>query len=86
MKFKVTVILLLLSTSFMVNAQEIPSTKFGKGIFNIVGKDSSWTMKVGARMQFLTLASWENDHGELTNGEARTRILQGTVKLSKDIT
>jgi len=80
MKFKVTVILLLLSTSFMLNAQEIPSTKFGKGIFNIVGKDSSWTMKVGARMQFLTLASWENDHGELTNGEAAFLVRRARLK------
>src|SRR5690606_36740775 len=70
MKFKVTVMLLLLSTSFMVNAQEIPSTKFGKGIFNIVGKDSSKTMKIGARMQFLALSSWESNNGQLTNNES----------------
>ncbi|MFV0571345.1 MAG: porin [Xanthomarina gelatinilytica] len=80
MKFKVTVILLLLSTSFIVKAQEIPSTKFGKGIFNIVGKDSSWTMKVGARMQFLTLASWENDNGKLTNGEAAFLVRRARLK------
>ena len=36
-----------------LNAQEIQATKFGKGILNIVGKDSTWSMKFGARFQFL---------------------------------
>ena len=36
-----------------LNAQEIQATKFGKGILNLVGKDSSWSMKFGARFQFL---------------------------------
>ncbi len=39
-------------------AQKLHSGNFGKGVFNIVGKDSSWTMKVGLRMQILSDNSW----------------------------
>lgn len=44
---------MLLIAISTIQSQEIESTKFGKGIFNIVGQDSSWTMKIGARFQFL---------------------------------
>ena len=45
----------ILFFSFQINlfSQEIESPKFGKGLFNLVGKDSSWTMKIGTRFQFL---------------------------------
>ena len=42
-----------------LQAQEINSGKFGNGLFNIVGKDSSWTMKVGLRMQLLGTSTWK---------------------------
>lgn len=42
-----------------LHAQEIKSGKFGKGLFNIVGQDSSWTMKVGLRAQLLGTSTWE---------------------------
>ena len=41
-----------------MNAQEINAPKFGKGIFNLVGQDSTWTMKIAARMQFLAVSTW----------------------------
>ena len=53
--------LLLLVINFSL-AQEIKSNQFGKGLFNIVGKDSSWTMKVGLRAQLLATSMW--DEGE----------------------
>lgn len=80
MKFKVAVIILL-STTYIVNAQEISSTKFGKGIFNIVGKDSSWTMKIGARMQFLALASWENTNGDLHTDQTNILLRRARLKI-----
>ncbi|WP_421803792.1 porin [Flagellimonas sp.] len=40
-------------------SQEISSTQFGNGLLNIVGKDSTWSMKVGARIQLLSNLSWE---------------------------
>lgn len=56
MKFKITLIVVLFYTffSFTSNAQEIVDSKFGKGIFNVIAKDSSWSMKFATRMQFLS--------------------------------
>ncbi|MCX7551569.1 porin [Xanthomarina sp. F2636L] len=79
MKFKVTLIILLVSFQF-VTGQETSSSKFGKGILNIVGQDSTWSMKVGARMQFLALASWENNDGELMNGKTAFLVRRARLK------
>ena len=54
MRLTITLFTVLVFSSFTVISQETNSPKFGKGLFNLVGKDSSWTMKVGTRMQFLT--------------------------------
>src|SRR5690606_25566202 len=53
MKLKLMLMVVLLAAVNCVLAQEIQSNKFGKGLFNIVGQDSSWAMKVGLRMQLL---------------------------------
>ncbi|GGG34713.1 porin [Bizionia arctica] len=67
----------IVSTSM---AQEIKSPPFGKGLFNLVGQDSSWTMKIGARVQFLAASSWENNNGELINGESSFLIRRARLK------
>jgi phosphate-selective porin OprO/OprP len=67
MKLKITLISLALFAFFTVNAQEIKSPKFGKGLFNLVGQDSSWTMKIGARMQFLAISNWEDGQNNESN-------------------
>ena len=63
MKLKLMLFALVLVGFSTLNAQEIESPKFGKGLFNLVGQDSSWTMKIGARMQLLAISNWE-DHNE----------------------
>ena len=50
-----------------VNAQETKAPKFGKGIFYLVGQDSTWSMKVGARMQFLASSVWEDNAENKSN-------------------
>lgn len=67
MKLKITLTALAVFTFFIVNAQEVKSPKFGKGLFNLVGQDSSWTMKVGARMQFLAISNWEDGQTNESN-------------------
>ncbi|WP_298237658.1 porin [uncultured Algibacter sp.] len=67
----------LLAVSFL-NAQEVKSGKFGKGLFNIVGKDSSWTMKIGLRAQLLGTSTWEQ--GE----SAETSVLVRRSRLKFD--
>jgi len=65
MKLKNTLLVLFAFTCIVVSAQETKAPKFGKGIFNIVGQDSTWSMKVGARMQFLASSVWQE--GESNN-------------------
>ncbi len=36
---------------------------FGKGIFNLMGKDSTWSMKIAARIQLLGSVAWEKEPG-----------------------
>ena len=59
MKFKMTIAAIALFAVSFNYAQEIKTSKFGKGLFNLVGQDSSWTMKVGLRMQLLGSSTWE---------------------------
>lgn len=56
MKSKITLVLVLFCTigSFQVDAQKVVDSKFGKGVFNVIAKDSSWSMKFATRMQFLS--------------------------------
>jgi len=60
MKLKATLITLFLFTFISISAQETNAPKFGKGLFNLVGQDSTWTMKIGTRMQFLAISVFED--------------------------
>lgn len=59
MKTKLITFALILSGIVTSFSQETNAPKFGKGLFNLVGQDSTWTMKVAARMQFLSTSSWD---------------------------
>ena len=62
-------------------AQETNSPKFGKGLFNLVGKDSTWTMKVGARMQFLATNAWDMDaNGDFGKAESTFLVRRARLK------
>jgi phosphate-selective porin OprO/OprP len=56
-----------MSLSFLVMAQETNAPKFGKGLFNLVGQDSTWTMKIGTRMQFLAITNLEDGSSPESN-------------------
>jgi len=72
--------LIALSTS---QAQEIKGPKFGKGLFNIVGQDSTWTMKIGMRMQLLGSSVWEeNEDNETSFLVRRARLKFGGYAFS----
>ena len=64
-------------------AQETNSPKFGKGLFNLVGKDSTWTMKIGARMQFLTTNAWDLDaNGDFGKAQNTFLVRRARLKFS----
>ncbi|MEN8964948.1 MAG: porin [Polaribacter sp.] len=78
-KLQHVVKLALLCLFLTTNAQEFNSKKFGKGLFNLVGKDSTWTMKVGMRFQTLALSSWDVQNG-LKNPESSMLIRRSRLK------
>lgn len=82
MRLKVTAVVLLLVIGCSIFAQETPAPKFGKGIFNLVGKDSSWTMKIGARAQILALGTWDVSNSEVSNAYSNFLVRRARLKFA----
>ena len=80
MKFAPIWLCLILLISSSAISQETNSPTFGKGLFNLVGKDSSWTMKIGARMQILAISNWDAVDGSLVNPEQSFLIRRSRLK------
>ncbi|WP_066223426.1 porin [Formosa haliotis] len=81
MKLKVLLVLALtFSFSNFIHAQEVKPSKFGKGIINIVDKDSTWSMKFGARMQFLGSVFTYNDNNVLKETNSSFLIRRARLK------
>jgi len=81
MKIKLLTIGLILSGILTSFSQETNAPQFGKGLFNLVGQDSTWTMKIATRMQFLAIAGWEkNTDGNLVNPEQNFLIRRARLK------
>jgi phosphate-selective porin OprO/OprP len=64
---------------FSTNAQKSNAPKFGKGLFNLIGQDSTWSMKVGLRFQSLATSSWDASAG-LSNPAASFLIRRSRLK------
>ena len=47
--------------------ENIKATSFGKGILNIQGKDSTWSMHMAARFQMLSTSEWNAQGDKLTD-------------------
>jgi hypothetical protein len=72
-----------MSFSLFTMAQETNAPKFGKGLLNLVGQDSTWTMNVAARMQFLAIANFqEGESGESNFLVRRARLKFGGYAFS----
>ena len=81
MKAKLLTLAFILTFFSSVISQETNAPAFGKGLFNLVGKDSSFTMKIAARMQFLASADWERGpEGELINPGSNMLIRRSRLK------
>ena len=79
MKLKSLLITLSMVIFMSVNAQETNAPKFGKGLFNLVGKDSTFTMKVGLRFQTLATFGWDAEDG-LSNPYSNMLIRRSRLK------
>ena len=67
MKLKNLFIIVCFLPILHLNAQQTNTPKFGKGLFNLVGQDSSWTMKIGTRMQILAVSNMAESESPETN-------------------
>ena len=67
MNFKTTLTIVSMFVLSYAYAQQPNAPKFGKGLFNLIGQDSTWSMNIGARMQFLTIAQWDSNSDGLSN-------------------
>ncbi len=81
MKIKRLALWLILSVSFITYSQESNAPAFGKGLFNLVGKDSTWSMKIATRMQFLSIANWdEGANGGLVDPQQNFLVRRARLK------
>lgn len=72
---------LLLVTSYYAGAQQISENTFGKGIINIVAKDSSFSMNFAARFQGLYTSNWDTpEFGQFESGESNFLIRRSRLK------
>jgi len=75
--------LFLLTCTQFAYSQETSQTSFGKGLLNIVGKDSTWSMKVGARMQLLSTFNWiEEGENGFSNSEQNFLVRRARLKFN----
>ena len=82
MKLKLTMLLAFgLVTSYFAQAQDITNSKFGKGLVNVVAKDSSFSLKFGMRFQSLYTSAWDFPNNEnLQNAETNFLIRRSRLK------
>ncbi|NJY63924.1 porin [Salinimicrobium sp. CDJ15-81-2] len=77
----ITVITLILSIN--IYGQDITGNKFGKGLINIEAQDSSYSMKMGLRMQSLFTSDWGISEAD-GFGDAESAFLIRRARLKFD--
>ena len=74
-------VVLIFCTCMFLNteAQKTIAPEFGKGLFKLVGKDNSWSMKVGLRFQSLATTNWNASNG-ISNPSSSMLIRRSRLK------
>lgn len=81
MKYKLFLSGVILISCLSLYSQEYNAGPFGKGILNLMGQDSTWSMKFGMRMQFLSTIRWDKeDGGGLINPTTAMLIRRARLK------
>jgi hypothetical protein len=65
---------------FSANSQESTDTKFGKGMLNLIAKDSSWSVKFAPRIQFRVMSQWDHDGDKFGDAEQNFIIRRARLK------
>tara|TARA_B100000809_G_scaffold265081_1_gene322799 strand:- start:3622 stop:4827 length:1206 start_codon:yes stop_codon:yes gene_type:complete len=62
-------------------AQDTTNNTFGKGLYNVIAKDNSYSMKVALRMQSLYIGEWNvNDSSGLGAGSSQFLVRRARLK------
>lgn len=78
---RVNLIFLLFSITFSSFSQDVSKNTFGKGLYNVVAEDSSYTMKFALRMQSLYIGEWNiNDSTGIGAGSSQFLIRRARLK------
>lgn len=79
MKKTVAIIITLICS--VAIAQEKVNNKFGKGFINVIAQDSSWSMKLGVRIQSLYIGEWDvNETNGIGDGTSNFLIRRARLK------
>ena len=81
MKINYVFLCIALFLCMNISSQESNAPKFGKGLFNLIGKDSSFSMNVSARMQMLGTSNWDVNNG-LSNPTSNLLVRRARLKFS----
>ena len=76
---KLILITLFVTTSSLYS-QEVTASKFGKGLLNIEAKDSTFSMNISARMQFLTSSIWSESDDSFGSPESNFLVRRARLK------
>ena len=79
---KVVLFLTISTFSQLVYSQNKVLNSFGKGFVNVISQDSSFSMKLGLRVQTLYTGSWNiNDTSGIDSGVSNFSIRRARIKL-----
>lgn len=83
---KINLTLIVLIYSIISFSQDTINNKFGGGLYNVVAKDNSYSMKFGARIQTLYVGEWNvNDSLGLGAGQSQFMIRRARLKFDGHI-
>ena len=78
---KVKLVLIFTMLTFLGIAQDTTNNKFGEGLYNVVAKDNSYSMKFALRIQSLYTGEWNiNDSAGMSQGTSQFLIRRARLK------
>ncbi len=81
MKNKIKLLLSLMLLGQITFSQDTTNNRFGDGLYNVVAKDNSYSMKFGARIQTLYAGEWNiNDTSGVGAGQSQFMIRRARLK------
>ena len=76
----ILILITLFLTTYSLYGQEVTASKFGKGLLNINAKDSTFSMNISARMQFLTSSTWSQSDDSFGSPESNFLVRRARLK------